>query len=214
MLKLYDYWRSSACYRVRIALNLKNIPYTASPVSLKPGEEAHRSAAYRAINPQMRVPAIEWNGRVFTQSMAILEWLDEAWPEPPLLPRNPLDRLEARAFAHTVACDIHPLNNPIVLNTLRGDFGACDRQVMDWYARWIRDGFTALEALAARRPAGDFLFGNGPTLAEICLVPQIYNARRFDVDLDDFPRLLAADEASRAVDAFARAAPEAVRAAE
>ena len=187
VIKLYDYWRSSACYRMRIALNLKKVPYEAEVVSLHPDHLEQNSDRYKAINPQMRVPSVEIDGRVYGQSMALIEWLDETYPTPPFLPSDPLQRLSARGFADIVACDIHPLNNSSVLKYLREELDAAPAAVSKWYATWITRGFAALEVLAAKEQI-DFLYGDAPGLAEICLVPQISNARRFDVDLTAFPR--------------------------
>lgn len=209
VLKLYDYWRSSACYRMRIALNLKQIEYETEEVSLHPDHLAQNSDEYRAINPQMRVPSIEIDGQVFGQSMALIEWLEETNPNPPLLPSDPLARLSARAFSDIVACDIHPLNNSSILKYLREEFAAGTDTVGAWYGTWITRGFEALEALAPK--SGSFLFGDTPGLAEICLVPQISNARRFNIELSAFPRLLAVDAACAQIPAFSNASPEAVK---
>jgi len=209
-MKLYTYWRSSASYRLRIALNLKGVAASQIEISLHPDDKEHLGAAYAAKNPQRRVPAIETAGEVVGQSMAILEWLDETYPDPPLLPVDPLDRLKARAFADVVACDIHPLNNVSVLGWLRDKFDADKEGVGAWYAHWIQEGFATLEQVAAGRP-DTFLFGASPGLAEICLVPQIYNARRFDVDLSAFPNLLEVDAACLKLNEFKNAAPEAVK---
>ncbi|HAY06719.1 MAG TPA: maleylacetoacetate isomerase [Hyphomonas sp.] len=208
MIRLYDYWRSSAAYRVRIALNLKGAEYERVPVNILPGTDEQLSEYYKSLNPQMRVPAIEVDGRVAGQSLAIIEWIDETIPGPALLPKDPWARLQARAFADVIACDIHPLNNLSPLAVLRRDFGADEAAVSRWYHDWILRGFAALETMAAELPAGPFLFGDAPTIAEIVLVPQVANARRFNVDLSAFPRLVALDEASRALDAFRQAAPE------
>ena len=209
-LKLYDYWRSSASYRLRIALHLKGVAFEAVQIDLHPKVKQHMSAAYRALTPQMRVPAIEVDGQVFAQSTAILEWIEETWPDPSLLPKDPLERLKVRGFAHTITSDVHPLNNPSVLNRLRTEFGADPDAISRWYSDWIRRAFAPLEQ-TANDTTGDFLFGDGPGMAEICLVPQLYNARRFDVDVSDFPRLLSVDAACRALPAFQAAAPEASR---
>jgi len=208
-LKLYDYWRSSAAYRVRIALNLKGAAYEQASINIKPGEDAQRAETYAKLNPQMRVPAIEVDGQVSGQSMAILEWIEETMDGPSLLPDQPWARLQCRAFADVIACDVHPLNNLSVLSALRTDYGADPAAISRWYADWILRGFTALEAMAAEWPETAFLFGSAPTFAEICLIPQIYNARRFEVDLSAFPRLLAVEDACQALSAFADAAPEA-----
>lgn len=210
MIKLYDYWRSSACYRLRIAFNLKGLAYESEEVSLHPDVLAQNRDAYRAINPQQRVPTVIIDGQTHTQSMAILEWLDEAYPNAPLLPSDPHARMRARAFADTVACDIHPLNNSSVLKHLREEFSATPEAVKAWYGTWVTRGFEALEVHAtASRSA--YLFGDDPGLAEICLIPQIYNARRFELDLSAFPKLLEIDRKCQQISAFQRAAPEAVK---
>ena len=208
MLKLYDYWRSSAAYRVRIALNLKGVPYTSVPVDLRPGVSEQRDPDYAVRNPQMRVPAIRSDARVSGQSLAILEWLEEKHPAPSILPDAPWERLQARAFADTIGCDIHPLNNLSVLGALKDRFGADEAAIADWYRHWIIEGFTALEAIAQKRPHSRFLFGLAPTVAEICLVPQMYNARRFEVDLTAFPRLAEVDAEACELEAFRLAGPE------
>ena len=209
MLKLYDYWRSSAAYRVRIALNLKCVTYESIPVNIAPGRDEQLQSEYRAINPQMRVPSIGVDDRVIGQSMAIIEWIDESFAGPALLPSDPWKRLQARSFADTIACDIHPLNNLSVLAALRNDFGADDTAITHWYHDWIRRGFSALEVIARDLPSSRFLFGEAPTIAETCLVPQVANAKRFDMDLSAFPRLLEVDAACCQLDAFVRAAPDA-----
>lgn len=210
MIKLYDYWRSSACYRLRIGFHLKGIAFESVEVNLHPDIRAHTEDAYAAINPQKRVPAIVIDGQVHTQSMAILDWMEGVKPEPAFLPPEPEKRLRARAFADTVACDIHPLNNVSVLSYLREQFGADQTAVQTWYAAWIQKGFDALEvhAQASETP---FLFGDQPGLAEICLIPQIYNARRFNVDLSAYKRLLEVAEQCARIDAFQRASPEAAK---
>lgn len=205
----YEYWRSSAAYRVRIALNLKGVDYRAESVHLvRDGGEQHK-AAYRAVNPQGLVPALRLpDGTVLTQSLAIIEYLDETVPEPPLVPGDAVERARIRGLAEAVACDIHPLNNLRVLQYLKRTLGQEQAAIDAWYRHWIETGFAALEAEAARhdRP---FLCGDAPTLADICLVPQVYNARRYAVDLAPYPRLAAIDAAARALPAFAKAAPEA-----
>ena len=210
MIKLYDYWRSSACYRLRIAFNLKGVAYESEEVSLHPDVLAQNSDAYRAINPQQRVPTVVIDGQIHTQSMAILEWLDEAYPNPAFLPSTPHERLRARAFADTVACDIHPLNNSSVLKYLREDFSATAANVKAWYGTWVTRGFDALE-VHAKSSGSAFLFGDQPGLAEICLIPQIYNANRFELDLSAFPKLLEIDQKCQQIEAFERATPEAVK---
>ena len=210
-IRLYDFWRSSAAYRLRIALNLKGVDYVSTPVNIAPGADEQLQDGYRALNPQMRVPTLEVDGKRSGQSMAILEWLDETYPEPPLLPADAWDRLQVRAFADIVACDIHPLNNLSVLIKLRKELEQDDAGVGEWYRDWIVRGFTALEEMAETHRRGKFLFGDAPTLADVCLVPQVYNARRYDTDLRQFPRLVEVDAACQEVDAFARAAPDAVK---
>ncbi|HZG10103.1 MAG TPA: maleylacetoacetate isomerase [Allosphingosinicella sp.] len=205
---LFDYWRSSASYRVRIALALKNIGYSAIGVDLAAG--AQGEDAYRTGNPQGFVPMLEIDGRRFTQSLAIIDYLDATRPDPPLLPADAGDAALVRSLALAIACDIHPLNNLRVLKYLNGPLGQDDAGKQAWIARWIVDGFAALEAMATPC-AGRFLVGDTPTLADICLVPQVYNARRFEVDLSPFPLLVAADAAAAAHPAFAAAHPDRAR---
>jgi maleylacetoacetate isomerase len=205
-LILYDYYRSSASYRVRIALNLKGVDYTRVPVNLLEGEQ--KESAYRARNPQGFVPMLEADGERLTQSLAIMSWLDGKYPMPPLLPADPAGRSHVLALALTIAADIHPLNNLRVLKRLTA-MGIDQAARDEWYRHWIAEGFDALEALAAPR-AGDFLFGAAPTFADICLVPQMFNARRFDVALDAWPTLLRADAAACALEPFAAAHPDRV----
>lgn len=205
---LYDYFRSSAAYRVRIALNLKDVPHERREVHLLEG--AQRSEAHLARNPQGFVPALDiGGGRVLTQSLAIIEWLDATYPQPRLIPVDPLARADAMAQALLIAADIHPLNNLRVLRALEARFGVDEGVKADWYRHWIVEGFTALEAMAvAKASAGPFLAGTAPGIADVMLVPQMYNARRFDVPLDAFPTLRAADAAACALDAFVAASPE------
>jgi maleylacetoacetate isomerase len=205
-MKLYTYFRSSAAYRVRIALNLKGLAYEAIPVHLiKEGGRQH-SAEFRAVNPQGRVPALALDtGEVLTQSLAIIDFLDETRPEPALLPADPVKRARVRAFAQVIACDIHPLNNLIALQYLRRVLKHEQSEIDAWYHHWITLGFETLEATAA---PGPYSFGSEVTLADICLVPQMYNARRLRVPLDRFPKLVAADAACLKLDAFDRARPE------
>ena len=205
-LILHDYHRSSASYRVRIALNLKGADYERVAVNLLEG--AQKEPAYRARNPQGFVPMLEVDGQVLTQSLAIIGWLDSTRPEPPLLPADPAEAAHVRALALTIACDIHPLNNLRVLKRL-SVLGLAQEQRDEWYRHWVREGFDALEALAAAR-AGRFLFGDSPTLADICLVPQMYNARRFEVSLDSYPTLVRADSEASRIEAFAAAHPDRV----
>ncbi len=202
---LHDYWRSSAAYRVRIALNLKGVDYESRPVNLAENEQ--NSPEYRALNPQGLVPMLEIDGHRLTQSLAIINYLDLRYANVPLIPALAAERAHVVAMAMTIACDIHPLNNLRVLKYLKGELGASQDQVDAWYRHWIEEGFPALEALAAPR-AGDFLFGNGPTGADVCLVPQMFNARRFDVPLDAYPTLLRAEANANKLEAFAAAHPE------
>ncbi len=207
---LYDYWRSSASYRVRIALNLKGVDYDRVGVDLLEG--GTRSEDYRARNPQGFVPTLEIDGLALRQSLAIAHYLESTRPEPPLVPADPGDRAHVLALALVVACDIHPLNNLRVLKYLSGPLGQPQEARDSWYRHWVTEGLAALEAMAAPR-AGRFLFGDTVTLADICLVPQLYNARRFDVPLGDCPTLLRADQSAAALEAFAAAHPDAIAAA-
>jgi maleylacetoacetate isomerase len=203
-MKLHGYFRSSAAYRVRIALNLKGVAVDHAYVHLVRRE--HLSEAYRALNPQGRVPALETDdGAVLIQSPAILEWIEETWPEPPLLPGDARARAEIRAACGVIGCDIHPLNNLSTLTWLKERLGADQAAVDAWYAHWIHEGFAALEQLI--RP-GPYAFGDAPTMADLYIVPQVFNARRFSVPLDAYPKIRAVDEACRALPAFAAAAPE------
>ena len=202
---LHDYYRSSAAYRVRIALNLKRVDYEQRPVNLAAGEQ--KDAAFRAINPMGFVPMLEIDGLALTQSLSIMVYLDQTRPEPLLMPRDPADGAHVRSIALNIACDIHPLNNLRVLKYLSGPLGVEEEARDAWYRHWITEGFTALEAIAAPR-AGAMMFGDEPTIADICLVPQMFNARRFDVPLDGFPTLVRADENARELEPFAAAHPD------
>jgi len=205
-MKLYDFFRSGSSHRLRIALNLKGLAYEQVAVDLR--REQHLDEAYKAVNPQRLVPALDIGGSTLTQSPAIIEWLEERHPEPPLLPRDPLARAHVRALAAIVGCDIHPVNNRRILEALRHRFSADEAAVNDWCNTWIGAGFDAFEALVlAHGHAGDFCFGDRPTLADVYLVPQIESARRFKVDLQRWPRLAAIDAACASVEAFRRAAP-------
>jgi maleylacetoacetate isomerase len=205
-MKLYSYFRSSAAYRTRIALNLKGLPYETAPVHLtRAGGEQH-SQEFAAVNPQKRVPVLALDsGDLLLQSLAIIEYLDEVHPEPPLLPKDPVARAKVRAVAQIIACDIHPLNNTSTLSYLRSSLKADESAVSGWYRHWVIAGFEAVEALIKPAP---YAFGATVTLADICLVPQVVNARRFKVPLDRFPGIVAAYTAAAALSAFDAARPE------
>ena len=202
---LYDYWRSSAAYRVRIALNLKGVDYESRQVDLREGEQT--SAEYRALNPQGLVPMLEIDGHRLTQSVAIINYLDLRYANQPLIPASAAERAHVVAMAMTVACDIHPLNNLRVLKYLKNQLGHSQDEVDAWYVHWISEGLPALETMALPW-AGKFLFGDAPTGADVCLIPQLYNARRFDVPLDAYPTLLRAEENANQLEAFAAAHPD------
>jgi maleylacetoacetate isomerase len=209
-LKLYTYWRSSAAYRVRIALALKGLAYESVPRHLLRDGGQHRQADYLAINPQGLIPALEHDGHVVTQSLAICEYLDEVFPRPPLLPADPRGRAAVRAMALAIACDIHPLNNLSVQQYLRSELGQHDDGVTRWTRHWIARGFAALEQLLQRHSAdGRYCYGDTVTLADACLVPQVYNARRVQLDLGAYPRLTSVARRLEALPAFAAARPEA-----
>jgi len=204
-MKLHGYFRSSASYRVRIALNLKGVSAEHLPHHLRKGEQC--APAYLAINPQGLVPTLQADaGEILTQSLAIIEWLDETQPAPPLLPKDPLQRAKVRAFAMALACDTHPVQNLKVLARLR-QLGLPEEKVTEWAAWANREGLSACQTLILHEP-GPFCFGAGPTIADLCLVPQLANARRFGVDVTAFPRLLQAETAAKNLKAFADAAPE------
>ncbi len=209
-MKLFTYFRSSAAFRARIALNLKGIGYEPVCIDLRPNVAAHRTAEFLAVNPQGLVPALEHDGMTFTQSLAIIEYLDELYPQPPLLPASPAERAHVRAMALTVACDIHPLNNSRVLGYLRAPLAHDEAAVNAWYHHWIATGFGSLEQ-DAKRLTGDgrHMFGDSVTLADIYIVPQMYNARRFECDLAPYPTLRAICEHLESLPAFAKAVPEA-----
>lgn len=208
-MKLYGFFRSGTSHRLRIALNLKGLAVEQVPVDLR--TEAHTQPAFKALNPQGLVPALQQDdGSVLIQSPAIIEWLEETHPEPPLLPRDAPSRARVRALAAIVGCDVHPINNRRILEALRHTFGADEAAVNAWCATWITAGFDAIEALLAADPArGDFCFGHAPTLADVYLVPQVESARRFKVDLTPYPLIRAVDAACGELDAFQRAAPAA-----
>jgi maleylacetoacetate isomerase len=203
---LFDYFRSSASYRVRIALNLKNIPYEIIPIHLRKDGGQHRGAEYRKVNPQMRVPALELpSGDVIVQSLAIIGYLNEIYPQPPLLPADPVARAQVRAVSQIVACDIHPLNNLGTLQYLKNTMGQEQPVIDAWYHHWVATGFEVIEQML--KP-GPYAFGAQPGLGDICLVPQVFNARSLKVPLDAFPKILAANEACLKLPAFDRARPE------
>jgi maleylacetoacetate isomerase len=209
MLTLHSYFRSSASYRVRIALNLKGLGYTTIPVHLLKGGGQQHSSDYQRVNPAKLVPTLVDDGHAIGQSLAIMEYLDETHPEPALLPRDSLGRARVRGLAQSVACEIHPLNNLRVLQYLDNDLKVDEATKATWYRHWITLGFTAIEAMLAKDPAtGTFCHGNAPGLADCCLIPQIANSRRFDTPLEAFPTIRRIEEACLALDAFARAAPQ------
>jgi maleylacetoacetate isomerase len=202
---LHDYWRSSAAYRIRIALNLKGVEYESRQVDLR--ADVQKSADYLALNPQGLVPMLEIDGHRLTQSVAIINYLDMRYPNQPLIPASAAERAHVVAMAMIVACDIHPINNLRVLKYLKNELGHSQDEVDAWYAHWIVEGLPALEAMAAPS-AGKFLFGNAPTGADVCLIPQLYNARRFDVPLDGYPTLRRAEDNANQLEAFAAAHPD------
>lgn len=207
-LKLYDFFRSGTSHRLRIALNLKGLSYARAAIDLR--REQHLGGEYKAVNPQQLVPALDIGDAVLIQTPAIIEWLEERHPEPPLLPADPLGRARVRALAAIIGNDVHPVNNRRILEALRHRFGAGEDAVNDWCGTWIAAGFDAFEALvrAQARP-GPFSYGERPTVADVYLVPQIESARRFQVDLRRWPRLLEVDAACAGIDAFRRAVPAA-----
>lgn len=206
-MRFHGYFRSSSSYRCRIAFNLKGLTPEFVPVHLVRDGGQHKTDAYRALNPQALVPTLEVEGLVLTQSPAILEWLDETHPEPRLLPDDPAGRAAVRAFCAVIACEIHPLQNLRVLQYLGAEFGQGQPGKDAWCQRWIGEGLAACEALLARRPATTFAFGEAPGMAEVYLVPQIFSAQRFGVDLSAMPRLRAIHAACEALPAFAAAHP-------
>ena len=209
MRVLYDYFRSSACYRVRIALNLKGLAYDSMPVSLL--DNAQRAPEYLSKNPQGLVPALLDGEQLLTQSLAICEYLEETYPQPALLPNDAIGRARVRALALSIACDIHPLNNLRVLRRLEAQFAADQAGKDAWYQHWIQSGFEAFEQ-QIQSTHGHYCFGDTVTLADLALVPQVYNARRFNCDLSAYPTMRAIEQRCLTLDAFARAIPEAVQA--
>jgi maleylacetoacetate isomerase len=207
-MKLYSYWRSTAAYRVRLALNLKGIPYETVAVSLLPGEAEHRKDDYRARNPQMLVPFLEDGEFGVGQSQAILEYLEEISPATPLLPDSAKQRALVRSFCNSICCDIHPLNNLRVLLYMKQELGISDAQRDAWYGHWIHEGFRSAEQVASEHAEnGPFVFGESVTLADCCLIPQIYNARRFNIPIDKFPRLVEIDAHCSTLPEFDKATP-------
>lgn len=205
-MKLYNFFRSGTSHRLRIALNLKGLDYEYVAVDLR--TEEHLGAAFRALNPQGLVPALIEGDTILTQSPAIIEWLEERYPDPVLLPAGAQDRARVRALAALVGCDIHPVNNRRILEYLRKTLGCDEAAVLAWCATWINAGFEGMEAmLAADSQRGRFCFGDTPTLADVYLVPQVESARRFNVDLTPYPNIVAVDRACAELDAFKRAAP-------
>ena len=208
-MKLYTFFRSSASYRVRIALNLKGLTYEQAPIHLRRGGGEQLSAAYKAINPQALVPTLEDNGKVLTQSLAIIEYLEETHPNPPLLPKDPADKALVRSMAMVIACEVHPIQNLRVLNYVKKEYNQTDEQVNRWAQQWIDLGLSALEQMiVAQSKPVKYCFGAAPTLADICLVPQLGNARRYACDLSRYPNILAVEKDCLALHAFANAAPE------
>jgi len=204
-MKLYTYFRSSASFRVRIALNLKGLSYAPAFVHLPKGE--HRGAGYASVNPQSLLPTLEDGGRLLTQSLAILEYLEETHPSPPLLPKDPFERARVRSLAMLVACEIHPVNNLRVLQHLKRALGQNEEQVNAWYRHWIGDGLAKLEADLARPGTGIYCHGNLPTVADCCLVPQVFNAQRYQCDTTPYPTVMRVFAACMKLEAFERAQP-------
>ncbi len=205
-MKLYNFWRSGTSHRTRIALNLKGL--STEYVAVHLGKEEHLKDAFKAVNPQQLVPALETGSEVLIQSPAILEWLEERYPTPPLLPQDASGRARVRALAAIVGCDIHPINNRRILEYLRKTFGANEDAINAWCGTWISAGFDAYEALlAADTQRGRFSFGDAPTLADCYLIPQVESARRFKVDLTKWPLIMGVEKACMALEAFQKAAP-------
>ncbi|BDU39515.1 maleylacetoacetate isomerase [Vibrio nigripulchritudo] len=204
-MKLYDYIRSSAAYRVRIALNLKGVDCESIPVSLLDGDQ--KSSEYLDVNSAGLVPALETQGNIITQSLAIIEYLDELYPELPLLPEHPVERAQCRALAYDVTCDIHPLNNLRILKHLTSELGHSEEEKMAWYHHWLKEGFNGLEQKLSKSDS-TFCCGESPTLADICLIPQLFNAHRFEFNLAAYPRLKEIESNCLALSAFSDASPK------
>lgn len=208
-MKLYDYYRSTTCYRVRIALNIKNINYEKINIHLVNHGGEHHSPEYRKVNPQGLVPSLEVNGQVISQSLAIINYLDETYPSPPLLPQNAMDRATVSSLALIVACDMHPLNNLRVLNRLKEQFKASESQITEWYHQWIKVGFDAFEAKLQNLPRHHpFCFGSTVSLADLCLIPQVYNAHRFHFAMDNYPLINEINAHCLTLEEFQKASPE------
>ncbi len=206
-MKLYNYFRSSASFRVRIALNLKGLAYEYIPVHIAKGE--HKLPAYVAVSADLLVPTLEIDGRRLSQSMAIIEYLDEMHPDPALIPSDPFERAQVRALSQSIACEIHPINNLRVLKYLSSELQVSEEDKNTWYRHWVRSGLEAFERQLALLPDAPFCFGNTPSLADCCMVPQIFNAQRFKVNLEGLPRTMAAFDACMQLEAFKRAQPSA-----
>lgn len=203
MYVLYDYFRSSACYRVRIAMNLKKIPYSKVPVDLRKGEQ--KEASYKEKNIQGLVPALTIDAHILTQSLSIIEYLEETNPNPPLLPKDPFLKAQIRAYAYTISCDMHPLNNLRVLNHLTEELNVSEEQKISWYHKWLQSGFASLETMTNSETK--FALTSEPSLADICLIPQIYNAIRFEFDMNPFPKLMRIYDNANKLEAFQMATP-------
>jgi maleylacetoacetate isomerase len=205
-VKLYTYFRSSAAYRVRIALNLKGLSYDMAPIHLTKDGGQHRKPEFRSVNPHMRVPALEISGgQVLTQSLAIIEYLDEVYPDPAFLPADAVERAKVRAISQIVACDIHPLNNLVALQYLKRTLKHEQPEIDAWYHHWVIEGFNAIEAMIS---PGPYTCGSSVSLADICLIPQVFNARRLKVPLDNYPKIVSVEAACQKLPAFDKARPE------